>query len=189
VLTIIGQYDRQSPGLERDLSFRGAKSPRPMIGSATEEVTPRPSPVTTDRGFAPGRLTNGAHLHRIRIDARLRDECLKGSLFWSIADTEEKLEAWRLDYNTCRPRPFPGLCRSHRKVNPTQKKTPPNRGALCVRNGQDLNFPRAFAQHGRLAAPAASHRALQALAPIDKLTELARVLLNEAAMRSREWRA
>jgi Integrase core domain len=33
----------------------------------------------------------------------LRDECLNTHLFWSIEDACEKIEAWRVDYNTRRP--------------------------------------------------------------------------------------
>jgi transposase InsO family protein len=34
---------------------------------------------------------------------RLRDECLNVELFFSMPEAREKLEAWRIDYNTERP--------------------------------------------------------------------------------------
>jgi putative transposase len=34
---------------------------------------------------------------------RLRDECLNEHLFTSLRDARRILEAWRIDYNTCRP--------------------------------------------------------------------------------------
>jgi len=39
----------------------------------------------------------------IRPSITLRDECLNVELFWLIDDAREKLEKWRLDYNTERP--------------------------------------------------------------------------------------
>ena len=37
------------------------------------------------------------------FNGRLRDECLNVHLFWSLEDAREKLEEWRLDYNSFRP--------------------------------------------------------------------------------------
>ena len=120
VLTIVDQCDRQSPGLEPALSFGGAK-----ITEALDRIGQRegyPETITCDNGpeFCSRAFDQWAHLHGIRIDyirpgkptengfiesfnARLRDECLNGSLFWSVADAKETLEGWRRDYNTCRP--------------------------------------------------------------------------------------
>jgi hypothetical protein len=33
----------------------------------------------------------------------LRDECLNANYFLSLADAREKIEAWRIEYNTERP--------------------------------------------------------------------------------------
>jgi len=49
----------------------------------------------------PGKLTENGFIES--FNARLRDEGLNGSLFWSVADAQETLEGWRRDYNTCRP--------------------------------------------------------------------------------------
>ena len=58
---------------------------------------------------------NGVKLHFIRpgkpnenafiesFNGRMRDECLNANIFFSIEDALEKLETWRLDYNTVRP--------------------------------------------------------------------------------------
>jgi putative transposase len=35
--------------------------------------------------------------------SRLRDECLNQPWFTSLADAREKIEAWRVDYNTVPP--------------------------------------------------------------------------------------
>jgi len=37
------------------------------------------------------------------FNGKLRDECLNTNVFLSIADAREKIEAWRIDYNTNRP--------------------------------------------------------------------------------------
>ncbi len=37
------------------------------------------------------------------FNGRLRDECLNTELFWDMRDAQEKLEKWRIDYNTLRP--------------------------------------------------------------------------------------
>jgi putative transposase len=37
------------------------------------------------------------------FNGRLRDACLNTHLFWSIKDACEKIEAWRVDYNTRQP--------------------------------------------------------------------------------------
>ena len=38
-----------------------------------------------------------------RWDAVPRDECLNVNQFVSLADAKAKIEAWRVDYNQCRP--------------------------------------------------------------------------------------
>ena len=37
------------------------------------------------------------------LNGRLRDECLSGNWFLSLADARENIEAWRKDYNSARP--------------------------------------------------------------------------------------
>jgi hypothetical protein len=34
------------------------------------------------------------------FNGQLRDECLNTHLFWRIEDAFEKIDAWRVDYNT-----------------------------------------------------------------------------------------
>ena len=40
---------------------------------------------------------------RLRIDSRLRDECLNEHVFTTLAEAREIIEAWRYDYNWRRP--------------------------------------------------------------------------------------
>jgi hypothetical protein len=37
------------------------------------------------------------------FNGRLRDECLNENWFCSLAEARETIEAWRQDYNQCRP--------------------------------------------------------------------------------------
>ncbi len=49
----------------------------------------------------PGKPTENGHIES--FNGRVRDECLNVHLFFSIADAQQKLEAWRADYNHLRP--------------------------------------------------------------------------------------
>jgi putative transposase len=37
------------------------------------------------------------------FNSRLRDECLNEHVFLTLAEARQTIEAWRLDYNHCRP--------------------------------------------------------------------------------------
>jgi len=81
---------------------------------------PRASAWTTGRSstrkrWIGGRIDTGVELAFIRpgkpaengyiesFNGRLRDECLNVHLFFGLDDARQKLEAWRMDYNTTRP--------------------------------------------------------------------------------------
>ena len=49
----------------------------------------------------PGKPVQNAFIES--FNGRLRDECLNTHLFWSVEDACEKMETWRVDYNTRRP--------------------------------------------------------------------------------------
>jgi putative transposase len=49
----------------------------------------------------PGKPVENGYIES--FNGRLRDECLNVSLFFSLEDAREKLEAWRRDYNLARP--------------------------------------------------------------------------------------
>ena len=49
----------------------------------------------------PGKPTENGHIES--FNGRVRDECLNVHLFFTIADAQQKLEAWRTDYNHLRP--------------------------------------------------------------------------------------
>ena len=49
----------------------------------------------------PGRPVENGFIES--FNGRLRDECLNASLFFHLTDAQQKIEAWRQDYNTLRP--------------------------------------------------------------------------------------
>ena len=95
------------------------------MGEALDRVledAPRPHSITVDHGteFQSRALEDWAYRRGVQLDCihpgkpienafiesfngRLRDECLNGHQFASIADAQAKIEAWRLDYNQRRP--------------------------------------------------------------------------------------
>ena len=61
---------------------------------------------TAERGanwhdITPNTPTRNAFIEAFSI--RLRDECLNEHVFTTLADAIEKIECWRIDYNTNRP--------------------------------------------------------------------------------------
>jgi len=51
--------------------------------------------------IAPGKPTQNAFIES--FNGKLRDECLNKTLFSSLADAKETLDAWQEDYNRYRP--------------------------------------------------------------------------------------
>ena len=51
--------------------------------------------------IAPGRPTENEFIES--FNGKFRDECLSMSLFSSLADAIQTIEAWRVDYNEARP--------------------------------------------------------------------------------------
>lgn len=51
--------------------------------------------------IAPGKPQQNCFVES--FNGRLRDECLNEHLFSSLSEARSLIEAWRVDYNTCRP--------------------------------------------------------------------------------------
>ena len=49
----------------------------------------------------PGIPTDNAYIEA--FNSRLRQECLNASWFWSMADAQQRINEWRIDYNEDRP--------------------------------------------------------------------------------------
>ena len=120
ILTVVDQYTRACPLLLVDTSIGGSKVAAALMKAAAGIGLPQT--ITVDNGpeFAGKVLDEWAYGHGIELDfirpgkpvengyiesfnGRLRDELLNTELFCTLAEAKEKLEAWRLDYNTQRP--------------------------------------------------------------------------------------
>lgn len=120
ILTLMDQYTRECLTLEPGISMSGTK-----VAHCLNDVVfirGAPESVTMDNGteFQSRAMDAWAYENSVRLDfirpgkpvdngliesfnGRLRDECLNTHLFWSMDDAREKLELWRLDYNSHRP--------------------------------------------------------------------------------------
>ena len=120
ILTVVDQYTRECLCVYADRSQTGEKVVDQM--KRLVKVRGVPESITTDNGseFAGKAMDAWAHQARVKLDfirpgrpvqngyvesfnGRLRDECLNGEIFFSLADAREKLERWRRDYNEKRP--------------------------------------------------------------------------------------
>lgn len=120
VLTVVDNLSREAIVLEADFSLSGKK-----VARALERVSkqrPMPHVIRVDNGseFAGRALDAWAYWKQVKLDfirpgkpsdnayiesfnGRLREECLNDQVFLSIEDAQQKLEAWRIDYNEVRP--------------------------------------------------------------------------------------
>ena len=120
MLTVIDQFTRECLKLEAAARMSGSRVAECLERVA--ELTGYPKSITVDNGtefcsravdswadrkgvklefIRPGRPVENRFIES--FNGRLRDECLNTHLFWSIEDACEKIEAWRVDYNTRRP--------------------------------------------------------------------------------------
>lgn len=120
VLTVIDQYTRECLKLEVGYRMTGE-----LVAECLEAVAKlrgHPKSITVDNGteFCSRVMDNWAYYNGVKLDfirpgkpvengyiesfnGRLRDECLNVHLFWSLEDAQNKIEEWRMDYNTQRP--------------------------------------------------------------------------------------
>jgi putative transposase len=120
VLTVVDQFTRECLVLLVDSSLTGTR----VAQTLSEIVAERGAPIsiTVDNGteFQSKAMDLWAYQHGVQLDfirpgrpvengyiesfnGRLRDECLNVQVFLNLADTREKLEHWRQDYNQVRP--------------------------------------------------------------------------------------
>lgn len=120
VLTIVDDFTREAPAIAVDFSLPGERVARILDHlAATREL---PKAIVCDNGpeFAGQTLDQWAHARGVALqfiqpgkpiqnafaesfNGRLRDECLNESWFVSLADAQQTIEAWRVDYNIARP--------------------------------------------------------------------------------------
>jgi putative transposase len=120
VLTILDEFDRASPRLEPGTTLTGKhvvdvlEELRDTVGLPRAIVVDNGTEFTS-RAMLAWALARGVHLHFIApgkptqnafiesFNGRLRAECLNVNWFEDIDEAREKLEVWRVDYNTVRP--------------------------------------------------------------------------------------
>lgn len=120
LLTIVDNYSRESLAIEVDQRIGGGRVVEVLMQLGKERGLPQSIRVDNGPEFTSRRLDQWAYLNSVELDfsrpgkptdnglieafnGRLRQECLNESWFLSLADAREKVEAWRLDYNTERP--------------------------------------------------------------------------------------
>jgi putative transposase len=119
-LNIVDDYTREAVAIEVDTSLGGLRVARVLEDLKIERGLP--GQIRSDNGpeFTSRALDQWAYEHGIRwhyiqpgrpmengyvesFNGRLRDECLNENWFGDLAEARETIEAWRQDYNRCRP--------------------------------------------------------------------------------------
>lgn len=120
MLTMVDCYTRECLAIDVGQSLKGEN-----VVSALNRITCQrgvPKTIKTDNGseFVSKAMDRWAYEHGVGIDfsrpgkptdnarvesfnGRLRKECLNAQWFMSLTDAQEKIEAWRREYNESRP--------------------------------------------------------------------------------------
>jgi putative transposase len=120
VLTIGDNFGRVSPGIGVKARYQATDVVQTLGADAAEHGMPKRIRVDNGPEFVSKELDLWACTHGVTLDfsrpgkptdnafiesfnSRPRQECLNQSWFLSLADAQEKIEAWRVDYNHVRP--------------------------------------------------------------------------------------
>ena len=119
-LAVLDTCTREALTIEVDTSLPGARVVRALDQLIHDRATPKA--IVLDNGpeltsqvldqwayqhhvelqfIDPGKPTQNAFIES--FNSRFRDECLNAHWFTSLADAQVLIEAWRIDYNHCRP--------------------------------------------------------------------------------------
>ena len=120
MLTVVDGYTRECPTIEVGVSVGSGRVTRALDRVIAERGAPKSircdnSPEFTSRHFLawceergitlihiqPGRPMQNGYVES--FNGRLRDECLNASWFLNVVDAKEKIERWRVEYNSDRP--------------------------------------------------------------------------------------
>jgi putative transposase len=120
VLTIVDDFTRECPAIEVDTSLPGARVVRVLEKLAFTRGLPQV--IVSDNGSEfTGRVLDawanrqGVRLHFVdpgspmqnafveSFNGKFREECLDLHWFTDLADARERIETWRMEYNTIRP--------------------------------------------------------------------------------------
>lgn len=120
ILAVVDDFTRENLTLVADTSLSGLRVTRELDRVIAERGLP--GTIMSDNGteftsmailewvqdtgigwhyIAPGKPQQNGSIES--FNGKLRDECLNETLFSSLADAKETLEAWKGDYNTHRP--------------------------------------------------------------------------------------
>jgi putative transposase len=119
-LNIVDDYTRECLAIEVDTSLSGARVVRVLEELKVRRGLPRQirsdnGPEFTSRALDQWAYEDGIRWHYIQpgrpmengyvesFNGRLRDECLNENWFLDLAEARRIIEAWRQDYNQCRP--------------------------------------------------------------------------------------
>jgi putative transposase len=88
------------------LRLCGRQPTRIQLDNGSEFISKALDKWAYDKGVTldfsrPGKPTDNAFIES--FNGSFRDECLNVHWFLSLADAQEKIERWRVDYNRCRP--------------------------------------------------------------------------------------
>ncbi len=119
-LNIVDDCSRECPAIEVDTSLPGVRVTRVLDRLA--ETRGLPKEIVLDNGpeMTSQALDKWAQRNRVRLhfidpgkpvqnafiesfNGKFRDECLNEHWFLDLEDARKTIEAWRIDYNTCRP--------------------------------------------------------------------------------------
>ena len=132
-LNIVDDFSRECQAIEVDTSLSGVRVIRLL--ERLKETKQLPKTIVVDNGpeftskamlmwteenniklhfITPGKPTQNAFVES--FNGKFRDECLNEHWFSSLDDARDKIEAWRVDYNTKRPH------RSLKQLTPCEYK-------------------------------------------------------------------
>jgi putative transposase len=120
ILTVVDGFTRECPAIEVGVSVGSQRVTRVLDRVISERGTPKSlrcdnGPEFTSRHFLawceqreisivhiqPGRPMQNGYVES--FNGRFRDECLNANWFVNILDAKQKIEKWRVEYNTERP--------------------------------------------------------------------------------------
>jgi len=119
-LNIVDDYTREAVAIEVDTSLSGLRVARVLEGLREQRGLPAQirsdnGPEFTSRALDQWVYEQGLRWHYIQpgrpmengyvesFNGRFRDECLNENWFYGLAEARDIIEAWRQDYNQCRP--------------------------------------------------------------------------------------
>ena len=140
-LNIVDDFSRECPAIEVDTSLPGARVVRVLDRLAAtrglpQEIVLDNGPEMTGKALDAWAYRNGVQLNFIEpgkpvqnafiesFNGRFRDECLNENWFLGLADARHTIEAWRIDYNTCRPHSALGYARPQEFASSVQGHAP-----------------------------------------------------------------